>query len=933
MPDNIGTRTEELCRLTPEERPHMLYYLVDATQEEYNATRGIRPTVSKCYCPECEKLVDVGPFKLDGFSASNGEVYLNKIPGEIESTECPDCHSGARFAVLMAVEKDGRHSWHIPETITDKTVSAVKSPGGKLLRVVDATRLGSCEILKDDMEPRVTRTTLTETLDLRSRDMFLRVEAERLDPETGEFIQDEPMDSALDNTLKYSGGDTMSHASKYGMAKAKPPIMRMGLQPSRTMSELLNGAERTTYAPGEETYYTMLSGPSGAKYATDSGTFGAKNLPALQRGMNYAKLKAICAGMDVDSDFRDLAACKLVQAKPKPGYNDDAKLMDDELMHMMADLMVRYPVAYQYAEERARARSMDYKYAEERKAKAEGRPHEAGPAPDALRRKLFRDEVVHVATQLKYADDAVLDEIRKSTSVPDMLAHLKFYAMGAVDGAEAPRALRLDGGKTKRDPVQPTKRLKSMFEKEPIATASNMRTLHKLGMNNTDYANVLLDKSAQYMSTELRRMRIKGENVLAPAKSLPYVKAGVICPIRGSMAYKFMKCYARTHAPASVLEAFYTSTDANPDDPMLGFNLLTETIGLFESVRSKAELVSVENAEEFVHSTRKYQLREYLKHRDLRSAYLDFIDVYGDETYEKINALAAEIAQDVKGADLVAVAKAEGVMVAVAKYPERFLGHTDYEAIVKGLEKDTQKSQTLYLTTRNGKDLFKDRSLREIHDELSIMATKVVGENKPIEYEQKFLDLEARYPIPGEPEGSDKTYGFHLMHETHDFVRTATALHNCVAGGTYCEMAQKGSRAILYMTDETDRKIACIELKPVPGRDGPRWKCLQFQGDHDSALPTQYADVALKWMDEHGVDYEGCSDVEKFGTGKYFYGGPEADYHDAEIDEASGAKMGKHDLETLTRKRTQMAIAAYGADSDGNVLLPEVPAGLDVPKF
>lgn len=967
MPEKKLSR-QTIGKIDAGEKPKVMYLLLDASVNdirEYDEKGrkelpGDTLRAVACYCPQCEKLVPMESFEIEkeafkplyyGVTDKSWPVKYNLaqfgMPDQIKA-DCPDCEAGMSVG-FIAMDAEHR-TWETPPILVDKEVYRLDDPEtGKAQRIMDSTVLSSA-VITSDMEVDATRETVTEVLDLEHRDMYMNIHAGK--PGAQVLTDAQKLASALKYSYKTA---SFQPRQLYGMDKPVDPPMLFGIGRSplaKTKSQCSTylqadgDTSRRNFpsyvAPCTDTNVASYVVPKDGYVHQDHALFGLdeskegmnlyKGIEVLQKKMNLEKLKALGLSMRTeDPVFSDILGTKVLEDSPSVHPATDVSTMKSTHAVQLADLMVRYPVAFDYIVERAEKAIENYDYGRKRlqaeRAEA-GIHYELKPIDDSVKAKLFRQECLHVVKQMQYADDAILEEIRRAKDVDDMKSHLAFYVFGKTEDTMMPRAVKVPADGPRRSAAQSTKSIKQLFRDEPIATASNFRTFHKLGITKPDHVNTLLERSRKYMTDEPARTRNAGEILYDDGSSLPYVKAGVISPIRKGSAMSFITRYGRTHSQTNMLDAFYTSTDEHPNDPMAGFNLLTETISLYDTVTRSAVIVDGDdNRGKFERSSQKRHLRNFLKQRDIQAAYLEFVDVYHEKTFEKVNELVDEIRQDIADEKFVRFFDEHGLDTTMENFPERFEGASDFQAVVDGVRERVKLNNTLFVTTRNDKDLFQNRTLREIHDELSIMSEKTIGENVPISYPEKTLKLEAKYPKPGEPEGTDKTYGFHLMHESHDFVRTATDLHNCVAGGTYLESVQKGRSAILYMTDENERKVACIELHPLNGGGKTQWTCMQFQGDHDSALPAEFSDTAIRWMDEHGIAYKDCHDVKRFGTGQYIHGNGN-DYHLEEVDEPTGARVTPKERRRLAEERAREAMSIYGTGPDGQVLVPKVPDDL-----
>ena len=92
-------------------------------------------------------------------------------------------------------------------------------------------------------------------------------------------------------------------------------------------------------------------------------------------------------------------------------------------------MMTKYPVAFEYACERADFQVTNWTMNEKRRAEANP-DYTAKPIPDSVKAKYIRQEVNFVCEQLAVIDDKILRTIADSKDVADMKQKLQFFAFG-----------------------------------------------------------------------------------------------------------------------------------------------------------------------------------------------------------------------------------------------------------------------------------------------------------------------------------------------------------------------------------------------------------------------------------------------------------------------------------------------------------------------
>lgn len=690
--------------------------------------------------------------------------------------------------------------------------------------------------------------------------------------------------------------------------------------------------------------------------------------------------------------YTDIVTNGLTLAKHKKGSTEENTPVDTELRNIYTYMAARYPAAVVYAAERAEARAVNYEFAERRKA-AETEGYMAKSATDSARAKFFREEMKYVSEQLCACDDKILNEIRLAgcnapayvlkkdasgkdviekvaeykspeakdgvtDSVQAMRDRLSFFVYGLREGYPVPGdiALKLKDAKTIQKATQSTKKLKSNFSNDPIAVASNVYTLRKWGVTNSDHVKQALELIAEQSPVvNPATVRVKGNRIQPGRKYSDFVNAGVLAPMRDRVALSFAKLYGKTHDTATMISQIFDNR-SNPNYPE-NWKQFTEDVRLYSDiadnpavsiVRTKADIVDKKPvSEEDEHERKKTQLRNYLDNNGkdgIRLAYRDFAGIYGHNTVEMINMLAREIKTDRKMDEVKRYASENGMDAALSEY-SGFLSRFDDPAQAV-TDHQMFSDRTLVIATRNNKPLF-ERDLKEIHDELSEMNKKTVTENEYLTLPDKILAMDESIPVdlsklPASqwtedpkpvPEGTMGEFSFHVLDNRFDFVRTATDLRNCVAGGSYFRSVKNGHSLIVCMRNENNQTCACIELiKDRNDELGTEWYMKQLQGYRDGVVDARYSGAIREWAGHHGIDLtkdpdgnvKACMDGEQ----RYFYGEGHADYHTDEYDPVLNTTLTNSKAERLRKERVEKAIELFGGDETNGPNLPEVPDDL-----
>jgi hypothetical protein len=311
----------------------------------------------------------------------------------------------------------------------------------------------------------------------------------------------------------------------------------------------------------------------------------------------------------------------------------------------------------------------------------------------------------------------------------------------------------------------------------------------------------------------------------------------------------------------------------------------------------------------------KNNIKSYLQSHSVEDAYINYVMKFGKSTPEKINGFISEIKADTRMPEIKAYSDEHGVDAAAEQYKDVLKDLDDPKKYIESYDPDIvdklSKGKQL-LTTKNEKPLF-NRSLHEIHEELSDMNKHCVTENRDLTnvYPDDVKAMQKEYQAP---DGSG-TWNFKVHKDAFDVVKSSTELHNCL-GKSYVDKMENHRSYVLYMENELKQRCAAIEIAPnsYTSDDDCKYTVLQFQSDHDTSLDKRYASVALKWMKDSGIDYSRNNDVKKFGSGEAIYGDGTADFHYEEIDDVEGVIGNTQEIQRRQEERLNMAKEIYHYD-------------------
>lgn len=568
---------------------------------------------------------------------------------------------------------------------------------------------------------------------------------------------------------------------------------------------------------------------------------------------------------------------------------------------------------------------------------------------------------------IKKVDHYVSPESDNPSVMQIMQERLSFFVYGLRDGYPVPndiatRLNKLKDTKTLKEGTQVTKKLQSAFNTNPIATASNIYTLQKWKITDPNHVKSVLDLvNEQSPVVNPGECRIRGERKQIERKYSNFINAGVLSPLRDKTGLRFARLYSETHDKTSVIKDIFDNREAVlTKNREKNWNQFTENVKLYEPIINNKNILLIQTKKDIKigesdnnnmstekkHEEQKKQLRTYIQNQVsdnvIQTAYRDFAPIYGEKTVETINALAREIKHDMQMDKIKQVAEEEGMETAISRYKDDLLAYKDPIQAIKNHQPFS--GGKILLATRNGKPLF-ERSLGEIHDELAEMSRKNIVENEHLELTEEQKDMNEKVKIDlselaksqwaenkqAVPKGTTGNFSFTVLEDKYAYIRTASELLNCVAGGNYFNSAKCGDTTIAIMKNENSETCACIELKKQPEDDlGRHWRVDEFQGKSDSVVDRRYYDAFTVWCSKHKIEYESSNDVKKCkeGAREWFFGNGERDFHHMEYDPVLDTVMNNERAEEKRNERIKMATELYGTDVETGLNLPTVPNDL-----
>lgn len=932
----------------------------------------------KCYCPDCREVSDL-PTEIRGMymdpSAHAQHSEAASVPREFREAvmdadpACPSCGKSAdrdSDYVFVSAYSPGSHpekegAWDIPLIMQGRYVSAFRDGNGTPTRIDDCIRMEQA-FVSPDGGLSVTECDAVQTIDFATG----RILSYRMDLEGGRRV---PSGRAQEvgNPFSYSDpSSSFSIEERVNVADA-----------GHAMKQCATTRSRICFQNFKDGVFGGLFGRRADWGTGKSSSFAGIDAEAME--LMADEISAVKAGLAMDRIrtlgvhpvYSDPDRNGLFLSEHKKDSGPENTPVDRDRRNLYLYMMARYPAAVELAIERSELRVANFEFSEKRKA-AQKPDYTAKTATDKARAKFFREEMECVAEQLAACDDKILNEVRlasapgpsyvyqdgkirktdcyespegNTSDLQTMKDRLSFFVFGLRDGYSVPGdiAVKLKNAKTMAPATQPTKKLKNSFSADPVAMASNLYTLRKYGITNSDHVRQVLDLLAQQCPPVHPAAGMKKR------RHCPFVNAGVLAPVREKAAMSFLRLYAGTHDTSAMIGQIFDNRNDVVRAP--AWYQLVENIRLYGDIADNPSVQIVRTkddiresiSEQVTEEDRKTQLRNYLDNSGndgIRNAYRDFAGIYGKDTVETVNRLARQIRDDRKMDEIRRFADENGMEGAVSAYREFLSRYEDPADAIASHQLFSDR--TLVIATRNNKPLF-ERDLKEIHDELSEIGRKSVRENKYLKLKDDVLAMDetlavdlsglpaSQWDVPASSGMGE--FSFHVLDNRFDFVRVATDLRNCVASGNYFKSMERGSCLIASMKNEHGQTCACIELVPAGGDPDHKWYIKQLQGYRDGVVDRRYSGAIRTWAENHNIDLErdpsgnvaACMDGER----RYFYGGADGvDCHTEEYDPVLNTSVNTSKAQSLRKERIAKAMEIYGGDPESGPALPEVPDDL-----
>lgn len=898
-----------------------IFLLADKSSNEIRTQNDSNVHVNKCFCAECQSTFDVDmevSKERWSYRTSYDNVITMKSDDKnsqaLSNTECPDCHNKAAFVCVAKNEKSTPKeghinmsgAWMLPPIVDGRYIFTYENENKIPTRIDDNIMMNHTIIFPSGKKFNY-KTEFSESTDLVKNKIYMTQTKIHGEKRENIDIKDSNNPYTYDS-IKNSYSATDKYAIRHADRAHDILYVHDRNEPIPVYLQNNNIATSSLLNNNELAALVINNNELKCKYFRNN--MNTDELAATGQTVSNLKFKIAEKRFEtIDDLYKQSANNGLLLIEYHPNSNEDNTPISNQKMSKYYNMIVRYPAAYEYACERVNDRVTNHFYAEKRKAD-ENSSYTPREIANSAKAKMLREELNFVSEQLASIDDKVLNTISSAKDLTDMKQKLQFYVFGdneKIADTQVPNHIHMKNGTPMQDPVQATKALKAAFRTNPIGTANTVYTCHKIGIKDTNHINQMINIANSAPDVNPTSIRKGGKRYTQPVTRLLNINAQTICPIRDRDAQRFLRNYANTHNHTDMINDIYGDSQK--------FDRCIESIRIYSTITPYAKIADKpDEIKSNMHEIEKNQIRGYLMNKSIKEAYVDFIEKYKEQTPEIINGFVKEIEYDKKQDAIKKFYDKNGLDETLATYGNDLQNIDDPKKYLD--EYVSFQDKQYVLATRNNKPLFQNRTIDELHDELSHMAKNVVRENQPIKYDEEEKAFEAEYDAP---DGSGK-WSFHLHKDTFEMIRTATEMSNCLASHT--NRALNKQETLLFMKNEMGEKVACISLNK---RYDGGWKVDEFQSQHDNAIDARYKDICLQWLNEHEIDYTNNHNVAAFGTDASFYGGRDVDYHHEEIDETTGTAVSVSQMKARQENRTNLAKEIYGIDEDGNIKLPEVP--------
>lgn len=844
--------------------------------------------IGQCMCAECNNIMNIDA------------TLINEFSYKVENTEsipenCPACGKEFRNMQIMRTEQNenGETIWTTSYEMAKRILRTEETENGEIEKIKDMYVSEKKDVTKQNkISVKRKYSIITHDINARKNTETI-IETDENNKKISEQTRNmfDPFKDRYEDRKR----------AKMIFSRA-PKDIKQQLDKTDERMCIRNRGGNPWYDPTKQTRY---------KFESENELITDIKARLIEKGF-HSEYDIPITGCDNRLYEERMMSEENMQKKQMSEQKNTDRVKKD----MYLQMMVTYPVAFEYAIERADKRIEEYMFEQKRK-KEKNPDHQIKEVTQKGKALFLREEVKYVYDQLMTVDNKILDIIHKAKDKDDMKQQLETIASGQVttDMSNA----KIDIEHAQSQPVQFTKFIKNKMRQNPIGIANTIYTCHKIGLKDTDTIKKIIDLSERKPKKYARKPTIG----YVPEPPTP----DTIRPIRTREEMSFMRNLSKTHTP----DVFVNEENGIYSDKKR-YALLKECVIMYTHLL-KSGVKLKDNTDDIVkedmHNQHKRNIKAYLKTHSTTDAYIDFCETFGKQTPQIINSYIEEIKFDNKIESEKDRIKAEidedGFYTVAEKYQtDKILPEYAEKCIQRIVLGEEQENKKAYITTRNGKPLFNNRTLDEIHEELSVINRHTVNENIDLDpyYPEEIKNMQQTYPCPD----SAGEWTFHVHENSFDVIESSRQLHNCL-GSSHIAGMTNGNAFVMYMQNEDGQRVAAIELKQSSKNDY-KYRVTQFQGDHDNALDERYAAVALQWLEDNNIEYRDCHDVQMFGTGASIYGDRDADYHNTEVDRVTNTLVRKGEVDKINKRRVERAkqLYSYSEESGYDFGVDEIPS-------
>lgn len=412
-----------------------------------------------------------------------------------------------------------------------------------------------------------------------------------------------------------------------------------------------------------------------------------------------------------------------------------------------------------------------------------------------------------LAHQMATVDDKILKDLKTQKTGKNVESYLQYLTFGknadnTTDVNHVIGHIAVDGAKN--EGFGTLKSLRKNYNKNPLGIANIIYTAGtKIGFRDINHIN-------QFVELADREVPI--------LNSAFYNRT--MAPLHTRASIQFLKQYAKSHSPSQLISDVYgvTTNPYGKEEAKIDYSaVVRDAVLLFDNCQKVGKICATkqETDEAMLYDTKK-----------------------------KISSMIKD--ENLSEDDIV------------TRFRPRWGKDAEVctKLLLRDLSENGELEDKLYFYGRDGKPIFTNRTVNEIHNELSAKqgtVEKLAHGNREIPHTDEDR-------VRFNREIGD--YKFQLSPNTYDLIRTGEQMQICVGG--YGDMATSGHCHIVTMSNSNHEKVACIEL------DSMKQNLLQFKAFRNTGIPVECVDAAKQWLRDADINPDRCRDyTEGFGHPDY----------------------------------------------------------------